>query len=83
MRRDYEQECKKRVAFIQELLHKSGAKGIIYGNSGGKDSALVGILCRKATENVLGVIMPCQSKRNFGEDMEDMMDDFDDNMDLE
>ena len=44
---------------------------IVYGNSGGKDSALVGILCRKACDHVLGVMMPCQSSRNFGEDMED------------
>lgn len=69
--RDYAEETKKRVAFIQELLAQSGAEGIVYGNSGGKDSALVGILCKKACSNVLGVIMPCQSKRNFGEDLED------------
>ncbi len=73
MRRNYEQELKDRVSFIKEQLFQSGAKGVIYGNSGGKDSALVGILCRKATEHVLGVMMPCQSKRNFGEDMEDGM----------
>lgn len=73
MRRNYEQELKDRVSFIKEQLFQSGAKGVIYGNSGGKDSALVGILCRKATEHVLGVMMPCQSRRNFGEDMEDGM----------
>lgn len=71
MRRNYEQECKDRVNFIKEQLHHSGAKGVIFGNSGGKDSALVGILCRKATVQVLGVLMPCESKRNFGEDMQD------------
>lgn len=71
MLRNYELECQKRVAFIQKLLEQSGAKGVIFGNSGGKDSALVGILCKKATDNVLGVIMPCESKRNFGEDKDD------------
>ena len=71
MRRNYEQELKDRVSFIKEQLYQSGAKGIIYGNSGGKDSALVGILCRKATEHLLGVMMPCESKRNFEEDMRD------------
>ena len=71
MGRNYERELKDRVSFIKEQLYQSGAKGVIYGNSGGKDSALVGILCRKATERVLGVMMPCHSKRNFGEDMED------------
>ncbi|MDL2225406.1 NAD(+) synthase [Eubacteriales bacterium OttesenSCG-928-M02] len=69
--RDYGEELEKRVAFIREALCESGAKGIIYGNSGGKDSALVGILARKATEETLGVILPCQSKRNFLEDMAD------------
>lgn len=29
-------------------MKKSGAAGIVYGNSGGKDSALVGILCKTA-----------------------------------
>ncbi|MDD4049235.1 MAG: NAD(+) synthase [Clostridia bacterium] len=69
--RNYEVEFKKRVSFIQESLAKSNAKGIVYGNSGGKDSALVGILCKKASNNVLGVMMPCGSKRNFNEDMKD------------
>ena len=69
--RNWEVEKQKRVAFIQEMLKKSGAKGIVFGNSGGKDSALVAALCSFATKNVLGVIMPCSSKRNFGEDRED------------
>ena len=69
--RDYRQETHDRVEYIKELVKKSGVKGIVYGNSGGKDSALVGILCKMACENTVGIIMPCSSKRNFGEDMED------------
>ena len=69
--RNWEEEKQKRVAFIKEMLQKSGAKGIVFGNSGGKDSALVAALCSFATDNLLGVIMPCHSKRNFGEDKED------------
>ncbi|MDD2495204.1 MAG: NAD(+) synthase [Tissierellia bacterium] len=69
--RDYEKELKNRVKFIQNKLKEANASGVIFGNSGGKDSALVGILAKHACENVLGVIMPCESKRNFGEDMED------------
>ncbi len=69
--RDYREETEKRVAFIRERLAESGAKGVVYGNSGGKDSALAGILCKKACENTVGIVMPCQSKRNFGEDMAD------------
>jgi len=61
------------VAYIRDVLRKAGAKGVVYGNSGGKDCALVGILCKKATPNVLGVTMPCQSKRNYASDMEDAL----------
>ena len=28
-------------------------------------------MCQKATDKVLAVCMPCQSKRNFGEDLDD------------
>ncbi len=72
--RDYKLELEKRIAFIQNLLKESHATGIIFGNSGGKDSALVGILCKMACENTVGVIMPCQSKRNYGEDRDDGLD---------
>lgn len=74
MLRDYQKELKARVAFIRELLQKSGAKGIVYGNSGGKDCTLVGILCKKACDNVLSVLMPCQSAQNYGQDTRDAFD---------
>lgn len=63
----------ERVEFIRNLLKESGASGIVYGNSGGKDCCLVGILCRLATENVLGVIMPAGSKRNYEQDRNDAL----------
>jgi len=44
--RDYQAEYEGRVAFIRELVKNAGASGIVYGNSGGKDSALVGISAR-------------------------------------
>ncbi len=69
--RDYKTELENRVAFIKEILKRSGAKGIIYGNSGGKDSALVGILCKMAVSDTVGIIMPCSSRRNYNEDMKD------------
>ena len=69
--RDYQKEFDGRVAFIRELISSSGARGIVFGNSGGKDSALVGILCKAACDDTVGIIMPCASKRNFGSDMDD------------
>ena len=69
--RDYKGEFDRRVEFIKNILNKSGADGIVYGNSGGKDSALAGILCKAACDNTIGIIMPCASKRNYNQDTED------------
>ena len=69
--RDYREETEKRVAFIRAKLAESHTDGIVYGNSGGKDSALTGILCKLACDNTVGICLPCESKRNFGEDMAD------------
>ncbi len=65
---NYEKEVNDRVLWIKEVLKKTGAKGVVLGNSGGKDCSLVEILCRKATPNVLSVIMPCESSQNYGQD---------------
>jgi NAD+ synthase len=69
--RDYALEIKQRVEFIRGLMEAAGAGGIVYGNSGGKDSALVGILCKMACNNTVGLIMPCGSKRNYETDKDD------------
>ena len=68
---DYEVETKRRVAFIRDVIKSAGAEGIVFGNSGGKDSALVGILCKMACDNTVGIIMPCGSKRNYEADKSD------------
>lgn len=57
--RDYKREAKVRATWIAQTLTKSGLDGVVFGSSGGKDSALVGILCKIACTNTLGVIMPC------------------------
>ena len=71
--RDYARETENRVAFIRERLADSGCKGIVFGNSGGKDSALVGILCKMACENTLGVLLPCATAQNYGSDTDDAL----------
>ena len=77
--RDYRAEAEKRATWIQETIRDADAKGVIFGNSGGKDSALVGILCKIAAElgakgspsfSVLGIIMPCGAAANYGTDLE-------------
>lgn len=69
--RNYKDEFEKRVAFIRDLVSNANANGIVFGNSGGKDSALVGILCKAACENTVGIIMPCSSSRNYDMDARD------------
>ena len=69
--RNWQEEYDGRVAWIRDLVHSAGVKGIVFGNSGGKDSALVGILCKAACDNTVGIIMPCASRRNYGSDAED------------
>ncbi|MBR5543601.1 MAG: NAD(+) synthase [Oscillospiraceae bacterium] len=71
--RDYKKELENRIEFIRSQLRESGAKGIIFGNSGGKDCALVGILCKMACEDTVCIQLPCHSKQNFGSDMDDAL----------
>lgn len=78
--RNYKEELQKRVEYVQNALKNANAKGIVFGNSGGKDCALVGIICRKATENVTGVMIPCGIPRHYGQDANDaneLTDSFD------
>ncbi len=69
--RDYCKETEARVNFIKKKMEEAHVSGLVFGNSGGKDSALVGILCSKACKDLLAVAMPCNSKRNYGEDLDD------------
>lgn len=57
------------VEWIHLHVAEAGAKGVVYGLSGGLDSAVVGALCQRAfPETSLAVIMPCHS---LNQDMED------------
>lgn len=69
--RDYALELEKRAAYVREVMESAHAKGIVLGNSGGKDCALVGIICRHATDNVIGVMLPCGIARHYGKDAAD------------
>lgn len=58
-----ESEINLIVDWIKTYVKNSGAKGVVIGNSGGKDSAVVIALCVKALgkDNVLTVALPCSS----------------------
>lgn len=50
------------VEWLRQRLGHSGARGFVFGLSGGIDSAVVARLCQSAAPgNVLGVLMPCHS----------------------
>ena len=52
----------KIVLWLKGQVEKSGAKGLVFGLSGGIDSACVAALSKKAFgNNCLGLIMPCES----------------------
>lgn len=69
--RDYARETEERVAFIRSVMADAHAHALVFANSGGKDCALVGILCKLACEDTLSIMMPCHSKRNYEEDLSD------------
>ena len=63
-------EAENAIKWIKEYVSKVGAKGVVVGNSGGKDSATVIAMATKALgkENVLAVAMPCNSISSDFED---------------
>jgi NAD+ synthase len=53
------------AAWLQERVQAAGSQGLVFGLSGGIDSAVVARLCQMAApERVVGVIMPCHSDPN-------------------
>ena len=73
MSRDYAKETANRVAWIKQTLESAGVSSVVFGSSGGKDATLVGILCKMACPDTLGVIMPCETTVNYGTDREHAM----------
>ncbi len=61
--------AQRLVSWLREQVEKAGCRGAVFGLSGGVDSSVVGVLCKRAfPQTSLGVIMPCHS----------LKDDFDD-----
>lgn len=62
---DAKKETEKIIEFIQDYYKKNNIKGVVIGISGGKDSGVVAALFSHAigSENVIGVTMPCMSKK--------------------
>ncbi|RLJ05781.1 MAG: NAD(+) synthetase [Candidatus Aenigmatarchaeota archaeon] len=48
--------------WIKNKVEEANAKGAVIGMSGGVDSSLAAVLCKKALgDNLLGILMPCHS----------------------
>ena len=64
------QKMDDAIEWIREYVKNSGARGVVVGNSGGKDSATVIAMSKEAIgkENVITVSMPCYS---INQDFED------------
>ncbi len=63
-------EAENAISWIKDYVEKAGAKGVVVGNSGGKDSATVIAMSTKALgqDRVVTVAMPCNSANTDFED---------------
>ena len=65
------------VGWIRNQVQEAGAKGCDFGLSGGRDSSVVGVLCKKAfPEGVLGLLMPCFSREEDLKDAQELAEKF-------
>lgn len=60
-----EELADKLVSWLREVAASASSKGVVFGMSGGVDSSVVAVLCKRAfSQNCLGVIMPCHSSES-------------------
>lgn len=73
-----EKQAENAIQWIKEYVEKTRAKGVVVGNSGGKDSATVIAMVTKAIgkDKVIAVSMPCYSNSDDFEDAKLVADTF-------
>lgn len=59
-----QQLADRLVLWIREKVSAAGLKGTVFGISGGLDSSVVAVLCRRTFDkDTLGLLMPCHSSQ--------------------
>lgn len=54
--------AQKLTLWVRDTVLAAGGKGVVLGMSGGVDSSVAAVLCKRAfPETTLGIIMPCHS----------------------
>jgi NAD+ synthase len=68
---EMEKLAQKLAGWIKERVNAAGAKGVVFGMSGGLDSSVIAALCVRAfPKTSLGLIMPCYSNEEDQEHAE-------------
>jgi NAD+ synthase len=61
---DCKQLTEKLVSWIRDKVKAAGGKGVVVGLSGGLDSSVAAVLCRRAfPKDMLALVMPCHSNK--------------------
>lgn len=70
--------AKRIVTWVRNIVSNTSSRGVVFGMSGGIDSSVVAVLCRRACpDSCLGLIMPCHSSPTDREDAELVAKKFD------
>ncbi len=70
--------AEKLTSWIRDEVTARGCLGVVIGMSGGVDSSVVAVLCKRAfPENTMGVMMPCHSNPDDKAHAQTVADKFD------
>ncbi|MBU2536151.1 MAG: NAD(+) synthase [Chloroflexota bacterium] len=70
--------AEKLISWIKDEVTARGCPGVVIGMSGGVDSSVVAVLCKRAfPENTMGVMMPCHSNPDDKAHAQTVADKFD------
>ena len=70
--------AEKLISWIKDEVTTRGCLGVVIGMSGGVDSSVVVVLCKRAfPENTMGVMMPCHSNPDDKAHAQTVADKFD------